>query len=139
MLPMQPVPRDLLVFIRLLTQHPGEPLLLMGHTFQPCFSVLALEERVLAPEQESDQLIWKPNLNFWGSLGFGSLSWCEIAFGAGLEFLFLPACWGLPVWGKDMQMCVQAHPKFRAIHPILPQILLSGEQGWSSTRTAADL
>lgn len=37
-------------------------------------------------------------MNFWGSLGSGSLSWCEIAVGAGLAFLF-----GLPVravlWG----------------------------------------
>lgn len=36
-------------------------------------------------------------------------------------------------------MHVQAHPKFRAIWPILPQFLLPGEQGRGSARTAPAL
>lgn len=83
----------------------------------------------LALGQESDQLIWRPNLNFWGPLGFGSLSWCEIEFGAGLEFLFLSACWGLPAWGKDMHVCagtsqIQGSPLHPSPIPALREVRL---------------
>lgn len=66
-------------------------------------------------------------MNFLGSLGFGSLSQCETAVRAGLAFW--TACQGCPAWGEDTHTRVQAHPKFRAIWPILPQFLLPGEQG----------
>lgn len=78
-------------------------------------------------------------MNFLGSLGFGSLSWCEIAVGVGLALLFLTACQGRLVWGENVHTHLQAQPKFRAIRPILPQFLLPGEQSWVSARTAPAL
>lgn len=34
------------------------------------------------------------------------------------------ACWGHPAQGKDMHTHMQTYPEFRALWPILPQILL---------------